>query len=126
MAWRDMNTDIDKSSYILANPVRILSNDLISRIIYEKYNYIEDNHNHRNSIFVIISFHIDNIHILNINKDRAKTFPLQFINKYDYLTMTYKRNKYRKFIRKWKEAIYKPDSAYFNKIKEHFNLLKLI
>ena len=125
MAWRDLNTDIDKSSYILVNPVIIISNDLISRIIYEKYNYIEDNHNHRNSIFVIISFHVDNIHILNINRDRTKTFPLQFINKYDYLIMVYKRQKHRDFIRRWKEAIYKPDSKYYHKIKNNFEQFAL-
>lgn len=125
MAWRDLNTDIDKNSYILATPFTLITDTLIGRIIYEKYNYINDKFKHKNSIFVITAFHIDDKCILNINRDRAKTFPLQIINKYDYLIMTYKRQKHRDFIRRWKEAIYKPDSKYFYKIKDNFEKLKV-
>lgn len=126
MAWRDLNTDIDNNSYILATPFTFITDAIISRIIYEKYNYIDDRFKYKNSIFVITSFHIDDKCILNVNRDRVKTFLLQIINKYDYLIMIYKRQKHREFIRRWKEAIYKPNSKYYHKIKDNFNILKLL
>lgn len=132
----DLNYTIDNFSIPVKNDIlsidfKILTNELVSR----KYQIdnteliMSTNSIYYISIFnkdslpdiriPILSIEIYNVYI-NVNKDRTKTFPLQFINKYDYLTMTYKRQKHRTFIRRWKEAIYKPKSKYFYKIKDNF------
>ena len=141
------NSDINNSLVKFINNITLYQlKTLIKKIIDYKYYMdidLDDVHDplflisiveykyRENDIGVInnligTAFSIDTINMyINVNKNKTITFPLQIINKYDYLIMTYKRQKHRDFIRRWKEAIYKPKSKYFYKIKDNFEKLKI-
>jgi len=101
--------------------------NIINYYIFQNYNIDEDFNidDMTNSIFTIeFGFYISyEIHIF-INKNEEKTFPRQIYNRYDYFVVFYKRQIHKMMIRKWKCAIYRPNSKYVLKLKDHFEKIK--
>jgi len=97
---------------------------LIALILYKKYNIIDTQFRHINSIFLVSGFRYEGIFILNVNEDKEKTFPLQIYNRYDYFVVFYKRQIHKMMIRKWKCAMYKPNSKYVLKLKDNFEKIE--
>ena len=142
---RHFNKDFTNFTFALKNNITIHQlRDLTNYIISVKYNNNGYNPRFKNPQYILSIFSRDyvgnpiydpakligfvlndNVLYINININKDTTFPLQIINKYDYLTMVYKKNKHRKFIRRWKEALYIPNSKYYHKIKNNFEQFAL-
>jgi len=108
--------------------VKYLEN-IIDYYIFQNYN-IDENHIHDydysiNSIFrVCLVIHNESELCFNINKNKKKTFPRQIYNRYDYFAVFYKRQIHKMMIRKWRDIMYRPNSKYFLKLKNHFEKIE--
>jgi len=95
---------------------------LILSCIFIKYNIDTDQYDQ--SIFEIFIYTYYGEVYINVNKHKGRTFPLQIYNRYDHFAIFYKRQIHKMMIGKWKCAMYKPNSKYFLKLKDHFEKIE--